>query len=233
MKKLIFLLTILGLFAACTSDNSGNGGGNDDGGGGGLIPQATYRITFTGEFTSNSHPQDYPANPMFSGMVLIAHSNTTTVFRNGQLASAGLEEYVEDGSSTNLVQEHTQTEEGINPTVILVGNDIGPTGVDVINMTITPSTTRFSFVSKIGPSPDWFVGIDAFDFVLPDNTLVEDITIKLFPRDAGTDSGTTYTSDDMDDDGTISDIAGFPFVDDSGGINQINRLGTVRLERID
>lgn len=225
------ILFLTALVFGCTNNDSGNGGNNDDGGG--LVPQATYRITFTGEFTEDSHPQDYPANAMFSKMVLIAHSNTTTVFRNGTVASAGLEEYVENGTTTTLVQEHTQTDEGVDPTVVLVGNDIGPTGNDIITITITPNTTLLSFVSKIGPSPDWFVGVDAFNLALPDDTLVEDINIKLFPRDAGTDSGGTYTADDMDDDGVISEINGYPFINDSGGINELQRLGTLRIERID
>lgn len=226
--KVIVLCFSLLIFACSTDSGNNNGSGN----GGGLDPQAVYRITFMPDFTANSHPTDYPNNASFKGMFIMAHSNASTLFRVGQPASDGLEMYVEDGDNSGLTTEHTPVMDNDPVTVIANGSDIGPTGTDVVQLTITPSTTLISIVSKISPSPDWFIGIDALNLVNPDNSLVDDIEISLAPIDAGTDGGTSYESPDMEENANVSLFNGPPFADPNPpGI--IARLGTIRIERID
>lgn len=48
-----------------------------------------------------------------------------------------------------------------------------------------------SFVSKIDPSPDWFVGVSGLD-LCDDVTWIESKELELYPWDAGTDGGYTY-----------------------------------------
>lgn len=43
------------------------------------------------------------------------------------------------------------------------------------------------------PSPDWFVGIDSLNLCEGDHWM-EEISIDLYPYDAGTDSGFTFSS---------------------------------------
>jgi hypothetical protein len=47
----------------------------------------------------------------------------------------------------------------------------------------------------IAPSPDWFVGVNGLN-LFENGSFVNEKTIILYPYDAGTDSGTTYTSPD-------------------------------------
>ena len=231
MKNFLGAFIFSALLFSCPSDDNSGGGGN----GGGLpAPSATYRVTFDANFTDQTHPQDYPMDAGFVKMFIVAHDANTRLFGINQIASAGFEAYVEDGETTELVNELTPQFDSDPPTVIVMGNDIGPTGTDIKEITVTPSTTLISVVIKIDPSPDWFVGVDAFDIVNPDNTLVELQGFQLLPIDAGTDAGTMYTSDDMDDNAPILLINGYPFVDDSGpGPGITNRLGTLSFERID
>lgn len=46
---------------------------------------------------------------------------------------------------------------------------------------------------RLVPSPDWFVGIDSLNLCNGDHWK-ENISIDLFPYDAGTDSGFTFSS---------------------------------------
>lgn len=46
---------------------------------------------------------------------------------------------------------------------------------------------------RIVPSPDWFVGIDSLNLCDGDHWK-ENISLTLFPHDAGTDSGFTFSS---------------------------------------
>jgi hypothetical protein len=228
-SKLLASLFILLLFNCSSDDN-----GDSNNGGGGLIAQATYRITFTTNFTSETHPTDYPDNASFTKMFIVAHSSSTSIFSLGQFASPGLELYVEEGDNSIISSEHIQTgDDNVNQTIIINGNnDIGPTNSDSVEFTITPNTTLISFISKISPSPDWFVGVDSFNLVNPDNSLVDEITIQLFPIDAGTDSGETYNSDDVDETNFISSITGAPFTSQIGTNILVNRIGTLKIERV-
>lgn len=45
----------------------------------------------------------------------------------------------------------------------------------------------------LGPSPDWIVGVSALELCSRNCTWVENKTLNLYPWDAGTDSGITYT----------------------------------------
>ena len=45
----------------------------------------------------------------------------------------------------------------------------------------------------IAPSPDWFVGITGMS-LYGDEGWIEERVVDLYPYDAGTDSGTSYTS---------------------------------------
>ena len=52
-------------------------------------------------------------------------------------------------------------------------------------------------VSMLAPSPDWFVGVAGLS-LLEDGDWVDERVATLFAYDAGTDSGTTYTSPNAD-----------------------------------
>jgi len=49
-----------------------------------------------------------------------------------------------------------------------------------------------SFLTMLGPSPDWTVGMSAEDFCTKECGWVQKVVQDLIPWDAGTDSGVTY-----------------------------------------
>ncbi len=225
--KIIALSAIALFFSCSSSDDSTSGTGN----GGGVIPQATYKITFEPNFTAELYPTDYPQNPSFSKAVLIAHSNTTSVFSIGLSSSPGLKLFAEDGDSSTLVTEHTQTGDNVNPTTIVLGtSDGGPTEAKVFNITITPTKPLISFVTKLSPSPDWFLGVASFSLENPDNTLVESATLGLYAIDAGTDAGASYTSADSPETTPISIRMGLPLSTDPNATGKA--LGVLTIERL-
>ena len=218
----------LTFFGCSKSDDDGTTGGG--GGGGQGVVQATYRITFTPNFTDQSHPTDYPNNAGFGPMMVVAHSASVNVFREGQAASNGFETYVEEGQTSSLEVELTSVGDTNLPTV-RIGNEINANGSDFIDIVVTPNTTRLSFIAKLSPSPDWFVGFDSFDLVNPDDSLVSEIELTLSAFDAGTDAGTTYESANEDENGLIQEVSGDPFFNPTAGA--ILRFGTLHIERTD
>jgi len=224
--KLFALILCIGIYSCSSSDDSGDNGG---GGGGGLDPEALYRVTFTTNFTETTHPTDYPDNASFGKVFLAAHSPGSNIFNVGSIASDGLKLYAEDGDLSNLVSEHSGGEDNTLMTIITGSSSVGTSTTVTFTVNITPTTTRISFVSKISPSPDWFVGVASFDLV-DGNELIESASIRLYPLDAGSDSGTTYESADSPEPGAITQIEGLPF---SSGTIASTQLGTLSIERID
>lgn len=218
------------LFVACSSDDDGTptgGGGDDDGG---ITPTATYELTFTPAFTEENFPTDYPSNPTFGPILAIAHPADVSVFRLGQVASEAFKAYAEDGDADALASALTQGTEGMEvTTTIVAGGSTGATTADVTSINVTPTNTRITFLAKLNPSPDWFVGVDAFNVVASDGiSLIESEQISLPAIDAGTDAGATYTSDNDPVTGqTISVINDAPF--GSGGFTPA--LGSLSIRR--
>lgn len=223
--KLFTLVICISIFSCSKSDDSGDNGG----GGGGLEPQATYRITFVTNFTETTHPTDYPDNASFGRVFLAAHSPGTSIFTLGGVASDGLKKYAEDGDLADLVAEHSGGEDNNTMTIITGSSNVSTSTTITYDINVTPTTTRISFVSKITPSPDWFVGVSSIDLV-NGNELIESASFRLYPLDAGSDSGTTYESPDSPEPGPISQIQGTPF---SSGSIESNQIGTLSVERID
>lgn len=52
---------------------------------------------------------------------------------------------------------------------------------------------QLSFIVRLIPSPDWFVGVDTVDLCDGDHWK-DNVSLELFPYDAGTDSGFTFSS---------------------------------------
>ncbi|MBT8258747.1 MAG: spondin domain-containing protein [Bacteroidia bacterium] len=230
-NKITGLILALSLaFFGCSGSDDGNGPTGGGGGGGQQVVQATYRITFTPNFTDQSHPTDYPANPGFGPMMVVAHPSTVSVFREGLSATEGLEMYAEDGVTSQLEVELNSVPDTDLPT-IRIGSQISADASDFIDIVITPNTTRLSFIAKLSPSPDWFVGVDSFNLVNPDNTLVAEFELTLLAYDAGTDGGTTYDSADVEESGAVQVVSGDPFVNPA--TSSVSRFGTLHIERTD
>ncbi len=233
MQKYLSIVVILSLtLFGCSSDDNDN---TDDGSGGGGTPiQATYRITFTPNFTADAFPTDYPTNPTFSAIVVAVHEPGKQVFNIGTQASAPLAEFAETGNSAALVADLVSQggEDSVDFFVTTGSAAGGPTTSQSVNVTVDPDKTRISFVTSLNPSPDWFVGVNSFNIVLPSDALVAEETLTLGVLDAGTDSGETYTSADVETSPAASiQILSGPPIGTVGGLT--SAIGTLTITRTD
>ncbi|MGH0116424.1 UNVERIFIED_CONTAM: hypothetical protein FKN15_017074 [Acipenser sinensis] len=60
-------------------------------------------------------------------------------------------------------------------------------------LSAVPLPAGLSLMGKIIPSPDWFVGVDSLD-LCDGGQWVQEVSLDLYPYDAGTDSGFTFSS---------------------------------------
>ena len=191
-------------------------------------PEATYRVTLTATWTAETHPQDYPPAPHFSGLVGGTHDATVAFWSEGEPASLGIRRMAEWGSQAELAAE-------VEAAITAGSADSVVTGAVLWDVPGSVSTTftasqdhpLITLVAMIAPSPDWFVGVAGLD-LLAGGDWASEVAVDLGAWDAGTDSGPTYTSPDQPTVPAVPvfAIAGEPF---TPGVP----LGTLTFTRID
>ena len=153
-----------------------------------------YKVTFLATWSSNTHPLDFPSNPHFSGLIGMTHAADTTLFRVGKLASTGIKNMAETGSTIVLKSEIEQMIHSGSAQYVLSGGGIGLSPSEVsFEFDIDVLFSKASIVSMIAPSPDWFIGIASLD-LYKEGKWISDTTVYVKSYDAGTDNGITFTS---------------------------------------
>lgn len=158
----------------------------------------TYRVTFDATWSEETHPQDFPPNPHFSGLVGATHGASVALWRPGELASEGIESMAETGSKTALIAEAEALIAGGQAEFVLSGSGITVSpGAVSLDFEVSQAFSHVSLVSMVAPSPDWFVGVHGLD-LYEGGVWVAERVVDLYVYDSGTDSGATYLAPDED-----------------------------------
>ncbi len=188
MKKIFLFFLVFSIFSCNNDDNEGT-----------IIIEdiAIYKIVFNANWTAQTHPTNYPSNAHFSWMDGVTHNEQNVLFAKGLTASAGMESMAETGATDLLATEIDAKRASNKALEYKIGNVIGGNGIDEITINASVNYPLFSWVSMIAPSPDWFVANSNIPLIVND-AWVEQIELDVFLFDAGTDSGTDFTSPNND-----------------------------------
>tara|TARA_R110002072_G_scaffold534_6_gene3989 strand:- start:165738 stop:166367 length:630 start_codon:yes stop_codon:yes gene_type:complete len=159
--------------------------------------EATYKITFTGNFDRNSHPvRNFPNNPHFSPPIVASHNGSYSMFQLGDKATSGVKNVAETGSPVRLLNELSDLQS--SAIVKDFNRSSGLSGNESISTTITVSKDYplISFITMIAPSPDWIIGVSGYS-LLKEGEFITERTLPLYAVDAGTDSGLGFLSRNM------------------------------------
>lgn len=153
-----------------------------------------YVVRFDASWSEDTHPADFPPNPHFSGLIGGTHNGSVTFWEVGALASPGIENMAETGSKSPLDDEVQAAIDAGDAGVIISGGGINPSpGTVSQSFDIEEAYPLVTVVSMLAPSPDWFVGVSGVD-LFEGGEWVDVKVVPLVVFDAGTDSGTSYTS---------------------------------------
>jgi len=206
LKNSIFLFLALLLISCSKSDGPIEYG---------IETEATYTVTFKMNWNSTDFPKDYPSNAHFSPLIGWSHPSTSGFLKVESVASEGIEAMAETGA-TDLLQTELETKIANNEGLaFVVGEGLASgTGEIKVEIAVNAENPSISLVSMLAPSPDWYVA--ALNVNLYDGShfaVTKTITAKVY--DAGTDSGITFESDDLNTDpqGTISLFVADPLGD--------------------
>lgn len=165
---------------------------------------ARYDITFSSVWENETvdpingnSTTAIPGNAHWSNLVGATHNSNYSLVEMGTLASIGIKDVAERGDNDELMAE--------------VMNEINTTGnadqwlqesfspfaaissATIDGIVVSSDFPLLSLVSMIAPSPDWMIAINSIN-LREGGTWNNEIIIPLFPYDAGTDSGSNYTS---------------------------------------
>ncbi len=175
--------------------------------------RATYRLTFESTWSAATHPTDFPPNPHFSGLIGGTHDASVSFWNEGQIASDGIESMAETGSKTLLQSEMDAAITGSTAEFVISGGGIGVSPGSVsVTFDVTTSYPLVTVVSMVAPSPDWFVGVSGLN-LMDGGVWSQQVNVPLMVYDAGSDSGTSYTSpnDDTDPPENVTALTTSPF----------------------
>uniref|UniRef100_A0AC11CXX3 Uncharacterized protein n=1 Tax=Ovis aries TaxID=9940 RepID=A0AC11CXX3_SHEEP len=161
-------------------------------------PLARYSVTFTGKWSQASFPKQYPLfrpPAQWSSLLGAAHSSDYSLWRKDQYVSNGLREFAERGEAWALMREMEAAGERLQSVHGVFSAPAVPSGTGQTSAELEAHARHslVSFVVRIVPSPDWFVGVDSLD-LCDRGSWREQVAVDLYPYDAGTDSGFTFSS---------------------------------------
>jgi len=160
--------------------------------------EARYRITFDANWTSTTHPTQYPNGPHFSGLVGAIHNAQVIFWEPGQIATDGIELMAETGSKSIFLNEINESIASGATLAAINGPGIRPgDGQASVEVTVSLDYPEITVTTMLAPSPDWFAGLHNFPLHNGD-AFIDTTTIDAVLYDSGTDSGVSYTSSNAD-----------------------------------
>ena len=152
---------------------------------------ATYSVTFTGSWTTASTPGGVASSAHFTTLIGAVHNSNVTFWQSGGMASPGIESMAETGGTSTLRSE-IQASTHVH-SVIQQGVSFGGTGTATFDLDVPDDHPLITLTSMIGPSPDWFVGINGLSLLDGQGDWRATVQVNLYPYDAGTEDGDEFS----------------------------------------
>lgn len=150
---------------------------------------AKYRVTFNFKWNAQDFPTDYPSNAHFSKLIGWSHKPSSEFFKVGSIASEGIKNMAEVGSTEKLTDEFTTKIEANEGLKNIIGNGLG-SGVGELSVTldVNEKFSSITLATMLAPSPDWYVAIINQN-LLENGEFIDEKTVDALTYDAGTDRG--------------------------------------------
>lgn len=161
---------------------------------------ATYKIEFISNWSSATHPTDYPSTAHWSSLIGTTHTNAAQFLQFGLVASPGVEQVAETGGTSIIKTEINALIFGGLAYKIINGPSLG-SGLGTItisNVGVISSFPYISLLTMIAPSPDWIAQVSNLKLTDASDNWLTSLSVDVYATDAGTDSGLTYDSEDAD-----------------------------------
>uniref|UniRef100_A0A182PNW4 Spondin domain-containing protein n=1 Tax=Anopheles epiroticus TaxID=199890 RepID=A0A182PNW4_9DIPT len=154
-----------------------------------------YRIKLVTSWSKKLFPKHYPEfrpPPHWSMTIGQSHNHSFHLFQLKHPASVPVTTFAETGQAAAL-EESLALQHDVLFDEFRLPKIRKAKGESEATFFVDGKHSTVSFMTKIIPSPDWFIGLDSFNLCSGGRWL-EKVTIPLHPLDAGSSSGLTFTS---------------------------------------
>ena len=151
--------------------------------------EAIYSVEFTGKWKAPEF--GVPPGIHFTTILGMIHNRQTYQWKEGELASWGVERIAESGNTGPMVMEIDSIVALGKVISYVVINAPTPIGYNKTNIYCNSNYSYISFETMIAPTPDWFTGINSFNLYANDKWIT-DTTVNLYSYDAGTETGDAF-----------------------------------------
>uniref|UniRef100_A0A4D5R9P3 Spondin-2 n=1 Tax=Scolopendra viridis TaxID=118503 RepID=A0A4D5R9P3_SCOVI len=155
---------------------------------------SVYKVIIQTYWSREKFPKHYPDwRPIaqFSKTLGRTHNGDYVLWKMGSLASKGVKDFAEN-SRSDLLDGESQGRAGVLDEFLLPAIPKG-VGESEVTFFADGNHSKVSLITRLIPSPDWFIGIDSFDLCVLGKWL-DVVTLELDPMDSGTDNGFTFTA---------------------------------------
>lgn len=127
------------------------------------------------------------------------HHGAVSLWQPGQLASVGVRQVAELGKRDTIIASIRESIAAGSARQLIEGAGV-PNSPDSVSVDFEVSQLHplVTVLSMVAPSPDWIVGVHGLDLRGNDGRFVDSLTVDAIVYDAGTDSGATYVSGDVE-----------------------------------
>jgi len=154
---------------------------------------AVYKIRLETFWSEERFPKQYPQwrpPAQWSKTVGFTHPAEFQLFQEGSEVGEGVRHFVERADSDTLEREAASWTFLDSVLVPPIGQGVGEAETLLF---LDGNHSQVSVVTKIVPSPDWFVGLSSVE-LCHNGGFIKSHVEEAFPLDAGTDNGFTFTS---------------------------------------
>jgi hypothetical protein len=160
---------------------------------------ATYNITFTNFWNASHHNAGsaLPSNAHWSDLVGVNHNSNVTFLEMGGFATTGVENIAELGNQGVFQTVDVQNAiDANNAQQFFDAGDLflssGSSTIVYTGLEVNENFPLLTMLSMIAPSPDWMIAVNGIN-LRENNDWKSSITMDLYPYDAGTEDGNTYS----------------------------------------
>jgi len=157
-----------------------------------LAEVTTYTLTFEGRWANDL---TRPSNAHFSPFIGSTHNAQGGFTAIGQLASTGVEDVAEIGSTGALRNEISDLIMAGNADQLIArAGGSGPVETLSMDIEVDSDFALLSVITMIAPSPDWFVGVQGLNLLDGNGNWINHIALDLNNYDAGTEDGIGFST---------------------------------------
>lgn len=158
---------------------------------------ARYRLDIDATWSEATHPFEHFPNAHVTRFLGAAHNSRYVLSGDGRTASSGLQSLAERGRIDILRAEMEDAKDRKRLGEIFAGEGFAAPGAMSVTLEANEEHSLVSFATMIAPSPDWFTGAASVPLFI-DGAWIDRVEVTLWPWDAGTDSGSTWTGENQE-----------------------------------